>query len=308
MMKAEISVMLVHIPAARREVWNRFSITTPGGSNPANIQISDFQAPILRQYISTGEGPQCVVFCYSRSSKLLQCLCWKMEIFLNMLILLHKLARDLQVFMDELCRTVMGIQDSPGDLGPSHTFFPALIPDALSHTSRAPFPCLLNKPSYWKSYNHMKMVKTHCSFVHKPNTFVLLLLSSSILTSALWHFQKKSKLKTQTLKSHVDVFWKLPWWRGSISLHDITHSTVAMGIQLFVDICLCPSDCPFCHICLVSSCLVHYSAQEIFPDLINFCMQEHSDSRMFWIIDPSSVLWTHRWGLTCFQHERHYNI
>lgn len=47
-------------PAARREVWNRFSSTRSGGTNP-NIQISGFWIPGLRLHTSTGEARQFMI-------------------------------------------------------------------------------------------------------------------------------------------------------------------------------------------------------------------------------------------------------
>lgn len=50
--------------------WNRFCLTTSGATNPADIQITDFQPPERRQYISVGEAPRFAVLHYSRPSKL----------------------------------------------------------------------------------------------------------------------------------------------------------------------------------------------------------------------------------------------
>lgn len=98
-----------------------------------------------------------------------------------------------------------------------------------------------------------RQLKQHCPLINQ------IILSVSVFalktSSSLWYFQKESKLKAQIFDSQVNLFWKLPWWRRSMPVYNLTRSIKNP----------CPLDSLSCYICAVLSCLGHCSIQEMFP-------------------------------------------
>lgn len=151
--------------------------------------------------------------------------------FLKMSILPHELPLDPQHFMDELCRTVPGIERSTGDLGPSRAIFPALMTDTLPQTRRVPFlhsqlPTKLFCGKALPSYSG------HRPFINQINLSSFALTLKTDFTIAI--FSKVIQTENPNPKKSCRSFPKVATMERVSHTHNIILSTVAMGIQSFV--------------------------------------------------------------------------